>query len=426
MTMTAVSVPVLGSRSFVPVLICLAAFVIRVAYRLHGGDADFWQNGYVFFYKVATDIVAGNGLLSNVTGLGERPPVYPYFLALTALAGGNYLFIVIPEALFGAGTVFCAYLIGKELFSRRTGIIAALLTAFYPYYVVHDTALQETSLMTLTSTASVFLLLRARNSQSVGVWLIAGAAPGLGVLVRTTLLPFALASVAWIAAFGMGPTRLKMVRAVMVLLPLLAVVGAWAARNDMVLGRPVLSSEAGYQFWMAHNPQTFSRYPAESIDRSRDVALAALTAPDRQQLDSLGQNELAASDWFFHKGLDYIEANPRAALVGALRKLAAGFSWIFNPRRDALVQMVYLLSYGPISVLGILGMVIAGRDWRVHSLIYLQFLAFIAVTAIFWAHSDHRSYLDVYLIVFSAFAAEQILERLRQQRSVHSASAAAR
>jgi 4-amino-4-deoxy-L-arabinose transferase-like glycosyltransferase len=125
-------------------LTCLAAFAIRIAYCVHAGDGNFWENGYIFFYDIAKNIVAGKGLLSKASGLGARPPVYPYFLALTNLAGENYLLVVSPEALFGFGTVFCAYLIGNELFGRRTGMIAALVTAFYPYYLVHDTALQET------------------------------------------------------------------------------------------------------------------------------------------------------------------------------------------------------------------------------------------------------------------------------------------
>jgi hypothetical protein len=230
------------------------------------------------------------------------------------------------------------------------------------------------------------------------------------------MLPFALASIGWIAAFGEGTTRHKLLRALTVFVPLFLFVGGWVARNDIVVGRPVLSSEAGSQFWTAHNPQTFSRYPTKSIDLSRDVAFAALTPAELQEFKSVAGHELATSDWFFERGVEYIRANPRATLLGAVRKVAAGFSWVFNPRRDAIVQTVYFLSYGPISILGIVGMILARNARRVHCLIYLQFLAFIAVTAIFWAHSGHRTYLDVYLIVFSVFAVEKIVAWVRQRR----------
>ena len=41
-------------------------------------------------------------------------------------------------------------------------------------------------------------------------------------------------------------------------------------------------------------------------------------------------------------------------------------------------------------------------------LIGMLFLAFISVTAVFWAHSSHRSYLDVYWIVFAASVVEKV------------------
>jgi 4-amino-4-deoxy-L-arabinose transferase-like glycosyltransferase len=394
-------------------MICLMAIAIRVAYRLHAGSADFWQNGYTFYYDIARNIVAGKGLWIAGDGWAMRPPVYPYFLALAALAGGNYLLIVIPQALFGAGTVLCAYVIARELFGRRSGIIAALLTAFYPYYVVHDTALQETSLMTFLAALSVTLLLRARHSRSLVLRLAAGDVLGLTVLTRLTILPFALAAVAWIAVFGEGRRAQKALRASAVFLALLVPVGAWMARNYIVIGRPALTSELGIEFWRAHNSDTFTRYPAQSIDRSNAIAFAALTPSEKHGIEALSGNELARSDWFLQKGLAYVRADPGAALIGALRKVAAGFSWTLNPRRARSVQMIYLLSYGPISILGLLGMVLSRRAWRVHSLIYLQFLAFIAVSAVFWAHTSHRVYLDVYLIVFSSLAIEWFLLSVR-------------
>ena len=406
------NLPVIRYRTFGLPSICLLAIALRVAYRAYAGSADFLgpdYHGYAFFWDIARNIAAGRGLGIDGAPSAIRPPIYPGFLALVALAGGHYMLIVIPQALFGAGTVLCAFLIGNELFGQRTGMIAALLTALYPYYVVHDTALQETGMMTFSATLSVYLLLRARNSQSVATWLAAGAVLGLSVLIRTTMLPFALASVAWIAFAGEGPGRQTGLRASVVFLALIVGVGAWVGRNDIVFGRPILTSEAGYQFWMAHNPQTFSRYPEESIDRSSEVAFDALTSAERQGIEALSGNELAQSDWFLQRGLAYVEENPGMALTGALRKIAAGFSWVISPRREPLVQMTYFLSYAPISILGLLGMVLARRDWRVHSLIYLQFLAFIAVSAIFWAHTSHRAYLDVYLIVFSVFASERLL-----------------
>ncbi len=190
---------------------CLAAIALRVAYAVHMGADDFWSHGY-FYYEIAQNIAAGKGILrteGNMTGWAIRPPLYPIFLTPAALWGGNYLLIVVPQALLGAGTVVCAFLIGRLLFGTRVGVIAAALTAIYPFYVVHDTALQETGMQTFLAALSVYLLLRARKEQSRSLWLAAGMLLGLCVLTRGMMLPFALCALAWIGCLGIGPAREK-------------------------------------------------------------------------------------------------------------------------------------------------------------------------------------------------------------------------
>jgi hypothetical protein len=177
-----------------------------------------------------------------------------------------------------------------------------------------------------------------------------------------------------------------------------------------------LTSEFGRQLWNGNNSKTFSHYPRESIDRSAEEAFDAFTAADRRELESLGGNEIGESRWFQRKGIAYIEAHPGQTIRAAGRKIEAAFSWRFNPAREPLVQVVYLVSYTPILVLGVVGMALSWRRWKELSLIYLLFLTFAAVTAVFFAHTSHRSYLDVYLIVFSAHAIHQAARRTTPSR----------
>jgi len=390
------------------VSILVIAVVLRVAERVHSGGADFWTNGYSLFYDLASNLVHGKGLGLDGGSRAMRMPAYPLFLALTTIAGKSYLWIAVAQALMGAGTALCAYLIGAELFGHATGLLAASMTALYPYYIVHDTALQETGMFTFLTALAVFALLRAKRSERWMVWASAGFCLGAALLTRQTLAPFAAAAIVWMGMWG-GHARFR--RCATVALAFALTVGPWLVRNAFVIGSPVLTSELGRQLWNGNNARTFSRYPGESIDRSADEAFNAFTAQDWRELDSLQGNEIAESDWFLKKGTAYIEAHPAATLRAAGRKLEAAFSWRFNPVREPLVQVVYLVSYMPILVVGALGMALSWRRWKELSLIYLLFLSFAAVTAVFFAHTSHRSYLDVYLIVFSAHAIRQAAGR---------------
>ena len=171
-----------------------------------------------------------------------------------------------------------------------------------------------------------------------------------------------------------------------------------------MLGRPVLSTEAGFNFWVGHNAQTFSHYPAETIDLSTATAYEALSREDKETLDALSADELARNDWFLRRGLNYVRAHPGEAVLGAARKVAAGFDWRLNPLRSPSAEAVYGLSYVPIAIFGVCGMIMTRARWRELGVIYLLFASFVAVAATFFAHTLHRTHLDVYLIVFSATA----------------------
>ena len=42
--------------------IIIVAFALRVAVRCYSGSADFWANGYTFYFDVAQNIAAGKGI----------------------------------------------------------------------------------------------------------------------------------------------------------------------------------------------------------------------------------------------------------------------------------------------------------------------------------------------------------------------------
>ena len=190
--------------------ILAAAFALRLGARLVSGEGYFWTNSYSYLYGLAEGIARGAGFC-QAAGC-ERPPLYLAFLALTALAGKSYLWIVIPQALMGAGTALLAFLIGRRLFSSTTALLACAITAFYPYYVMHDTALQDTGMVTFALAFAVWLLLRAAQDGHARDWLIAGIALGALVLVRAGMAPTIAAVLIWAIVWGTrGPlaTRLR-------------------------------------------------------------------------------------------------------------------------------------------------------------------------------------------------------------------------
>ncbi len=381
----------------------VVGFLLRLGVRVASGIDQFWVNGYTFFFELAQGIATGSGIaFPGGPPTAFRVPLYPILLAGLTLGHQAFWPVVIFESAIGAFTVLCVAQLARTMFPGTAGVRvatwAAAGTAFYPYYVIHDTALEETSLFTLLTLVSVLLVLRSLRDQRVSCAAAAGLALGLTVLTRATIAPFALLVPFWLAWRGRA-------RAGLACGILLAVtVSPWLWRNYIVTGVPTLSTETGIELWTGNNGYLFDYYPQQSSDLSKGEAIGALTPADQKQLQVLSKHENAMSRWFAHKAWDYIKQHPGQTVVDGLRKIAAGFSLLPSPRRGRLADLTHAISYGFVMVTGLWGMWRRRDQWRDDSLIYLLFGSFVAVTAVFWAHTSHRVFLDVYWIVFGSGA----------------------
>ena len=400
-----IEVPRKGTESHVIIFaligMLIAAFGVRLGVRIAFGEEYFWTNSYSAYYDLALNVISGKGLCFETT-CAWWPPLYPLFLAFTALFGKHYLLIVVPQALIGTGTVLLAFLIGTEIFGSRVGLVASVITTFYPYYVMHDTALQETGMVTFVVALSIWLLVRAARLNRRRDWFSAGLALGAIALTRAStasFIPLALVWTAWIGAPGSIGQRLH--KTVLIVLALSLTVSPWLIRTWRVSGAPVLSSQTGRALWIGNNAETFSFYPYQSIDLSAAAAAERLSPEDWAELKRVSGNEIQMSRWFAVKAVTFMREHPSLILQRSFRKLLAGFSWRLNPLREPLVQWSYFAFYAPVSILGAFGMFVARRR-RETLLIIMAFISFIGVTAVFWAHTSHRTYLDIYLIIFAA------------------------
>ena len=70
----------------------------------------------------------------------SRPLVWPLLLGFFWKVGLNAVFFGrLLELLFAAGCILLTYLIGKQIFNRKTGILSALFLAFSPTFYFFST-----------------------------------------------------------------------------------------------------------------------------------------------------------------------------------------------------------------------------------------------------------------------------------------------
>jgi 4-amino-4-deoxy-L-arabinose transferase-like glycosyltransferase len=393
------------------VAIALLAFGLRAVVRLYDGASAFWQNGYVFYFHLARNLAQGHGFSADgLAPTAFRVPLYPIFVA--AITGGERAFValVLAQSLIGTGTVVCGAWLAGELFGTLAVLPAASMLAVYPYYVVHDTALQETSLFTFLTLVAVLLLVRARRRRSVALSLVAGAALAAAVLTRSTLVPFMCVAPLWLCWAVGGPNATRARCTLAVSAALLIGLSPWLAYSRSVTGSATLGTETGYMLWRGNNPHTFSRYPLASMDESAALAYEGLSARDRTELEAI-TDPRGSDRWFLKHGRAYMAEDPIRTVGAAARKLTAAFGLLPSPRHDPWQNLANALSYGPVLLLGMCGLVLTRRDMREHSLLCALFLSFAAVTAVFFGHTSHRAFLDVYLIAYATVPITRVFHR---------------
>ena len=381
---------------------------VRFGVRVARGDATFWEQSYGFYFDLAQKLVREHTFCLDALTCAYWTPLYPAFLALVTGGERNFLSIAAAQSAVGVVTVWCAYHLARLWFSVPAGWLAAVGTALYPYFVVHDTALQETGLYTATvALATLALALVPVSSHPLRQALLAGGLTGVAILVRPSLVPIAPLALGWLwwSCQSTSPGRRWPVVGGYVL-ALLLVLLPWLARNWLVVGRPALTTRLGHSLWIGNNPQTFTHYPVESIDRSTAAAWAAMTPTELAEVERATRCETDLDDWFRARAWAYIRSHPGATVRGACRKLGAAFWWRLNPVKGRMEQLIYGVSYVPVMLLAGLGLWLLGRrkNWPALLLCGAHVLAFSLVTMVFWAHTSHRSYLDVYFIVLAAGA----------------------
>lgn len=147
----------------------LLGFALRLFRLAHLGDLEFDEIVSVRYAALPT-----GELLSRLAGaLFEHPPAF--YLALRgwrALAGQSdavaRLFSVVPGTL----TIPLAFAVGRHLFDRTTGVMAALLVALAPLLIFHSREARMYALVGCLALASFWLFVRSIAApRRAGAWI---------------------------------------------------------------------------------------------------------------------------------------------------------------------------------------------------------------------------------------------------------------
>lgn len=323
-------------------LILLLALALRVAetysWNRHRVDGPGRLVGDEAGYDgLAMDLLAGYGH----TWAG-RVPGYPLLLAgLRWLGDGSYAAITYLQIPLGLATVLGTYLVAREAFSRRAGLLAALGAAV-SYVLIHQSLhLLSEVLFTPIVLFAAYLHLRALRRAATLNTAAAGALIGLSSLVRPTLLLYPFFAAPWFS-IGRGWRPGVRLAAIFALASCL-VVTPWIVRNYFRYGAwfPLATSNA--ILWQG-SPEYYRLIHDRGYTYGR-IWDEVLYPDNWREHDP---TSVEGDRWWTRRALDSIRAEPHIYVLYALMKVP--YYWVGDPNADWNDERIF--SYGALRRIG--------------------------------------------------------------------------
>lgn len=219
-------------------ILLLVSLLFRLGWVLWNDNQPYTDG--LLMWREAQFMAAGKGFTND----GLEPtaiisPGYPFFLAgMIRLFGENLLAVKIVHVALSAAVPLLVYFIGREVFGKPTGLLAAAFLAVCPNAILGTAIFMNEHLYLPVTLLALALLLSDLRKPSLLKLIAAGVCFGLSDLTRGVffLFPLLLLPLYLIARRTL---REAWVKSALVVLGTAWVVLPWTYRNDRVMGYPV-------------------------------------------------------------------------------------------------------------------------------------------------------------------------------------------
>ncbi len=366
--------------------------------------------------------VAGGEVVPD--GPYPRAPLYAWWLgSVFHVLGDGLLAPRLLQAVLGTASIALVAWIGRELFSRAAGVLAAAVAALYWPLCWYDVDLVREPLAILLILGGLAWSASALRARARWRWWAAALVFGLAALVRPQVLVPALAVFVWATV----SRRLDPRTCLVAILALFAPLAPVALHNlNAGAGLVLVSAEGGQALWIGNNP---------AADGITATAPGTRRGFEEQMVDARAQAEHAAgaplrqaevSRYWAGRATTWILENPGDALRLYARKLAllaSGWEFGANPDEPAFfaqrfgpVTQALPLGFGALLALAAAGAWHALRPPGDRALLVWFGLAYAVTVVLVLVSARHRLPLTPLLAMFAGAGLVALIESANARR----------
>jgi 4-amino-4-deoxy-L-arabinose transferase-like glycosyltransferase len=405
---------------YFPVLLFVLVLFVRlgIIFALKSYTSPYHYSEHV---EIADNILKGRGYSFRWYGLG--PPIQgsfmpPPYVAIVLAArllfpSAPWLAVQVFQAFLSFVSAVLVYLIGKEIFTQLTGMIASLLMAVYPpslaYVLDIQSLVWETFWVLLIVLAYVYWARHKTWKRALFVGFV------LGVLVLSRP-PLILLAPLLLVLMVLSYERRAVPHFAAVCGVCILVLGPWLWRNYLVHDRFVFVSTNGAIAMFEGNNQY-----ATGVSY-RDMSDLWLQHPQLAQ-ELAGLDDASRASRLYQESITYARAHPKETMVLALKKFV--YFWWFKPRfteggaasgYPRYFGIFYMVAYAVLLGFAALGISTSRKQLASLYIIYGLFAIQTAISMITIAGTRYRAVLEPLLAILAACAIGWLISEIIQAR----------
>jgi uncharacterized membrane protein len=148
-------------------LLFIFIFFVGLLLRLYNlGKYDFWYD------EIVSILTAKNIGLGNIVDYGytSDSPLFCFLLSFWLHFGESEFILRLLPFIFGVLSIPAIYFIGKELFDKKVGLIAAFILAISPFHIYYSQELRTYTLVTFLVLMAIYHLVRSLKENKIYYW----------------------------------------------------------------------------------------------------------------------------------------------------------------------------------------------------------------------------------------------------------------
>lgn len=383
---------------FVALLIRLL-FVFQFTGRSLFGD----EKGY---NSIALNIVQ-NHEYSIETGKPtlRRMPGYPLFIAATyTLFGNNPMTVRIIQALISALTCLIIFMIGCRIRSVNTGIIGAVITCCYPFFIYYTGYLLTETLLIFFVSLIAYQSVVCNKNPSIINFIIIGLFISITGMIKPVFfifLPFIITG--FIVVKGLRIIK----KMVLVALFGIVLIIPWGIRNYFKFNKFYLTQYNIGHHLLGHVYKTKKKLNEEYTDIRFETA---------EKTENIEKDSR-----YLKTAIDSLLKNPRYIFQLVFDNFLS--FWSFWPHLDKLdleqnvsnkfLIITSFLFFDMLMIFAVYGMIMSFAAWRDYIFLYLMILSTTIVYTLIHAITRYRRPIVPLLIIFASIGIEKIITYIK-------------